>query len=294
MASGPGFLVVSMYTDGYAQKAARLRASCERFGLAHELRRVPTVHTSISRHGTPDAAYTKAAVILETQARRRRPVLYVDADCEFRSAPALIGELLEGGTEFAIYNWAADRHTEAYVPAPIVLGSPDGAAGPGPRFFRFAYKTSHYDPAQLHCSGAVQLHADTPAARLLLEEWQRNILRFPGSADDHCMDYTFNNRGPALAGLRAAWLPKSYARYGWWIHIQPVIDHPELAADATHFQPITEAGGMKQFYPERTEELRNPPLFPPECIIDVHRRRLLWIEGKAIVREEPAGREFWI
>jgi len=50
-------------------------------------------------------------------------VLYVDADCEFRSAPALIGELLAGGTEFAIYNWAADRHTEAYLPAPIVMGA---------------------------------------------------------------------------------------------------------------------------------------------------------------------------
>jgi hypothetical protein len=293
MGSEPGFLVAAMYTDGYAEKAARLRASCERLGLPHELRRVPTVHNSISSSGTADPAYTKASFILDVLARRRAPVLYVDADCVFRSAPALIGELLAGGTEFAIYNWAADRNTEAYVPANIVMRSAEAESGSGPRFFRFASKTSHYDPSQLHCSGAVQLYAGTPAARELLQAWQRNILAFPGSADDHCMDYTYNNRGPALAGLRAAWLPKAYARYGWWIHVEPVIDHPEFAADATHFKPVPGSGGAKQFYPERAELLDNPPLFPPDCIIDVHQRRLLRIEGKAIVREEPTDQEFW-
>lgn len=287
------FLVAAMYTDSYAGKAERLRQSCERFGLAHELRRLPAVHDSISKAGTRDPAFTKASFILDVLARRRGPVLYVDADCLFRAEPVLIDELLAGGTEFAIYNWAADRHTEAYLPAPVVLGSPDGVPGSGPRFFRFASRFDYYDPGQLLCSGAVQLYADTPAVRTLLEAWQRTILQFPGSADDHCMDYTYNNRAPALANLRAAWLPKEYARYGWWIHVRPVIDHPDFAADATHFRRIPDAGGVKQFYSERAERNEEPPVFPRECIIDVHARRLLTLENKAIVRNDPIDQELW-
>jgi len=292
MAASP-FYVAAMYTDSYAEKAARLRQSCERLGLPYELRRVPTVHASISKAGTADPAFTKSSFILDVLAGRRQPVLYVDADCVFRAAPALIVELLAGGTEFAIYNWAADRHSEAYLPAPVVMGSPDGATGSGPRFFQFQSKFDYHDPQQLLCSGAVQLYADTPAARALLEAWQRTILRFPGTADDHCMDYTYNNRGAALAGLRAAWLPKEYARYGWWIHVRPVIDHPEFAADARHFRRVPEEGGRKQFYAERARRIDDPPLFPPGCIIDVHARRLLTIENKAIVREEHIDAEFW-
>src|SRR6185295_4793658 len=257
MGSDPHFLVVAMYTDSYAEKAARLRTSCERLGLPHELQRVPTVHDSISRKGTRDPAYTKASFVGRLLEQHHRPLLYLDADCEFRSAPVLIGELLAKGTEFAIYNWAADRQTEAYLPAPIAMGTSDGVSGSGPRFFRFASKFVHYDPTQLLCSGAVQLYADTPAVKRLLQAWQKNIETFAGSADDHCMDYTYNNRGPELAGLRAAWLPKEYARYGWWIATKPVINHAEYATDATHFKPVPQVGDKKQFYPERAKVLDN-------------------------------------
>jgi len=287
------FLVAAMHTDSYAQKAARLRASCDRFGLPCEIRRLPSVHQSISKSGTPDLAGTKARFILDVLAKSGKPVLYVDADCEFRSAPVLIGELLAGGTEFAIYNWAADRNTEAYVPAPIVLGSPDGATGRGPRFFQFASKFPYYDPAQLMCSGAVQLYAGTPAARRLLEGWQSTIETFPQAADDVSLSYAYNNRGAELAGLRASWLPKPYARYAWWIHVEPVIDHPEFAAVATHFKPIEGPGGRQPFYDVRAELLDNPPLFQPDCIVDVYRRRLLTIENRAIAREEFIDQEFW-
>lgn len=285
------FVVAGMYTDSHAQKAARLRASCERFGLAHDLRHVSAVHDSISRAGKRDPSLTKARLILEALSRHRRPVLYIDADCVIRSEPVLIAELLAGGAEFAIYNWAADRNTEAYVPAKVMMQGDTGASGT--RYYRFATKTEHYDPSQLHCSGAVQLYADTPGARGLLEAWQRSIEAFPGSADDHCLDYTFNNRDAALAGLRVSWLPKEYARYAWWIHVEPVIDHPELAADATHFKPVAGEGGCKQFYFERAERLTNSPAFPPDALIDVQGKRLLHVAGKAVVREESIDREFW-
>ena len=99
--AGAPFLVAAMYTDGYAGLAERLRRSCERFSLEHELRRVPAVHQSISKSGSPDLRYTKPRFILDVLERRRGPVLYVDADCEFRQAPALIGELIAAGTDFA-------------------------------------------------------------------------------------------------------------------------------------------------------------------------------------------------
>src|SRR6185369_14654283 len=105
MGSDPVFPVVAMYTDGYADKAARLRASCERLGLPHDIQRVPSVHNSISRQGTDDLQFTKSSFIRRLLDKHRRPLLYVDADCEFRSAPTLIAELLADGTEFAIYNW---------------------------------------------------------------------------------------------------------------------------------------------------------------------------------------------
>jgi hypothetical protein len=291
--AGAPFLVAAMYTDGYAGKAERLRRSCERFGLEHELRRVPSVHQSISRAGTPDLAYTKPRFILDVLERRRRPVLYIDADCEIRKEPVLIAELLAAGTDFAIYNWAADRETDAYVPAPVVLGTPDGVQRSGPRFFSFAWRFEYYDPAQLLCSGAVQLYADTRAARGLLASWQSIIEAFPDAADDYSLCYAYNNRGEELAGLRAAWLPKAYARYAWWIDVEPVIDHPQFAADASHFTPIRGPGGRKPFYEERAERVESTPRFPPGCIVDAHAKRLLTIENKRIVREEPIEREFY-
>lgn len=280
-----------MYTHDYADKVERLRRSCDRFGLAHHLRQVPTVHQSISARGTADPSYTKARFILDVLARQGGPVLYVDADCEFCEAPGLIGELLAAGTEFAIYNWAADRQTEAYVPVQIVM--PNGEPSGPKRFFRFASKFDFYDPSQLLCSGAVQLYADTPAARELLEQWQRAILRNPGSADDDCLCYAWNNRAASLTGLRASWLPKEYARYAWWIYVKPVINHPDFAASAVHFASIPESDGKKQFYPERAERLDAPRLFPLDRIIDVERRRLLKIEAKTITLDEPIEREFW-
>lgn len=292
--AGAPFLVAAMYTDGYAAKAERLRRSCERFGLELELRRVPTVHRSISKAGSADLRYTKPRFILDALGRRRGPVLYVDADCEFRKAPGLIGELLADGVDFAIYNWAADRDSDAYVPAPVVLGASDGVAGSGPRFFRFAHRFEYYDPSQLLCSGAVQLYADTRAARALLGAWQGTIEAFPGAADDYCLCYAYNNRDAGLADLHPYWLPKAYARYAWWIDVEPVIDHPQYAADATHFTPIQGPGGRRPFYEERAERIAEAPRIPPGCIIDVHAKRLLTIEEKRIAREEPVESEFWI
>jgi hypothetical protein len=287
------FLVISMYTQGYAARAERLRASCAKFGLQHELRRVPVVHDSISGSGVRNAAFTKAAFILDVLAQRRRPVLYVDADMVFRDEPALLYELLDGGTEFAIYNWAADRQADAYVPLPVDGGAAGDAGESRPRFFRFASKFLHHDPSQLLCNGAVQLYADTPAARELLAAWQRRIEDFPGSADDHCLDYAYNNRGPALGGLRASWLPKEYARRAWWIATRPVIDHPEFAAGTPQFRPVPEVNGERQFYPERATLLDDSTLFPRDCIIDVRARRLLRIENETIVHAEDINREFW-
>lgn len=288
------FTVVAMFTDSYEAKAERLRRSCERWGLAHALWKFPAVHESMSRHGSEDPRYTKANFIRNMLARLRGPVLYVDADCEFRAFPELVVRLLEGGCEFAIYNWAADEHTEAYVPVSVVAG-PGGDAPAAPhRYFRFGTKFDHYDPRQLLCSGPVQLYSDTPAAHALLEAWHATVLAQRGSADDHCLDYAFNNRGSVLAGMRFAWLPKEYARYAWWIYVKPIIDHPEFAAPGTHFVPIRPEKGRRQFDFERAQRRDVAPIFPPGWIVDAHERRLLRVEGKAIVQEQPIAQDLWV
>ena len=113
---GSRFLVASMYTASYADRAERLRASCEELELPYVLQEVPTIHNSISASGSSDPRYTKANFIHSLLSRYGQPILYVDADCVFRSYPTLIDEFLAGGTDFAIFNWAADPDNEAFFP----------------------------------------------------------------------------------------------------------------------------------------------------------------------------------
>ena len=95
--------------------------------------------------------------------------------------------------DFAIFNWLAEKHTEAYVRAEVNLG--DGRAGDvtGHRFYRFSHSIDSICDKQPLCSGAVQWWNRTPAAYALLEQWQRITEGTPGSADDKCLDHAFNN-----------------------------------------------------------------------------------------------------
>ena len=43
-------------------------------------------------------------------------------------------------------------------------------------------------------------------------------------------------------------MPKSYARYAWWIFDQPVIDHPQMPNTTTKWNEVTDINGRKRYY----------------------------------------------
>jgi hypothetical protein len=266
----PGsFLVAAMFTPGYAERAEALRRSCERFGLPYLLCEVTAIHTSVSMRGTPDPAFAKPNFIRHLLERHRRPVLYLDADCVFRSPPVLVERLLADGTSFAIYNWLADPDNDAFYPVDVRL---DGRVIRD-RFFDYSHRIGYYSTEQLICSGCVQLYDTSPAAAALLARWQAVIARYPEAQDDHCLAFAFNNGGSKIGGLRCAWLPKEYARSAWWIFTPPVIDHPELpGVGISGHKELPRSAELRNFYAERCEP--TDARFAENSVIDVQEKLL--------------------
>jgi len=267
------FTAVAMFTPDYEALAQRLQASLlEHGGQHYALYEVPAVHRSISAKGIDDPSLTKASLIRFCWERYARPVLYLDCDVVVRQAPVRISLLSRMARDFAIYNWLADECTDCYVPL-TVPGVPSG------RLYRFSHAIDLFDPEQLICSGCVQYWAPTVQAGALLERWLQAQLRFPNSADDQCLDFAFNNRGsdPAPA---YAWLDKAYARYAWWPHIRPLIDHPQLPS-ASAFEAIPTGEGEARVHSHQLEVRRPPRAVPRDCVVDVVSRRLY--------RLRPAG-----
>lgn len=270
------YVVGAMMTANHAHYGERLAASCRAHSLPLALFEVPTVHRSISQSGSDDLRCTKASFVNFLLDRYHRPVLYVDADCRIMQRPDRIDVLIADDIDFAIFNWLADEHTEAYVPVPLPPGA--GAAGRAApaRFYRFSHSIDFMSETQLLCSGLVQWWANTEAARSLLEQWREIICRAPNSPDDKCLDFAFNNRcaGP----LKFAWLDKRYARYAWWIYEQPVIDHPQQPYSGCGFSSLEQLGGKRRIYRESLTLHEVPYVFPKDCLIDTETRRLFRLQ----------------
>jgi hypothetical protein len=283
-----------MFTASYAGKAARLAASCEKFGLSYELHEVPTVHYSISSKGTDDLAYTKPNFIRQLIAAHGKPVLYVDADCEFVDDPVAIDGLVATGCDFAVYNWCADVCTDQFVPVENSLHS--GEVAPKRRYYRFLGAFDLLSHDQLVCSGLVQFYGNSYAGRAMLRLWHRTIGTFPGCADDAALAFTFNNltrRMPLRWMLRSQWLPKSYARIAWWIYVKPIINHEDIPTKSS-VVAINDPKGRKVFYLSKTEphDARGP--FPRDCIIDTERRILCRIVDNQLVEIGPCNQDLWL
>ena len=282
-------MVAAMYTPDYSEQAARLKASCERFELRYVLHEVPEVHKSISAvNGTEDLSFTKANYVQCLLDRYALPILYLDADCVIRSRPSLIDKLVDQATDFAIFNWAAEPDNEAFLPIDVRF---KGKIVRG-RYYAFSHRADCYAPDQLICSGLVQLYANTAVARQWLRLWHDTIRRFPGAADDGCLSYAFNNRDERWALLKHSWLPKAYARYAWWIDVEPVIDHPDTPNLEYRFAPIAETAEGKFFFPERGEI--TPARFPERCIIDVQDKMLYEVVGSKMVPLAQLDCRFWV
>jgi hypothetical protein len=297
--SGAGdkpFIVGAMFTEGYSQKAARLAASCEKFLLPYELHQVPTVHASISPRGSGDLAFTKANFVHHMLLRHKKPVLYLDVDCEFVRAPDLLAELVTSNCDFAIYNWLADNYTDMFVPVALSVGGSPPIKG---RFYRFSGSVDGYSKTQLICSGLAQFYRNSLAARSLLRRWHRTIESYPGSADDQCLDYAYNNLTRlSWCGwfLKARWLPKAYARMAFWIYAEPVINHADIPYNNDHFVKIKDPRGRRQrFYLSLIKGLEVTPPLPRDVIIDTQEHLLCKVvDGQAVPIKEIQDQEFWL
>lgn len=269
------YVVGAMMTSSHARFGERLSASCRAHSLPLALFEVPTVHRSISVKGSDDPRYTKARFIRLLLDRFECPVLYLDVDCVVVQHPTRIDELLAAEVDFAIFNWLAEEHTEAYVRTEMTIEDGSTRRVARGRFYRFSHSIDSISDRQLLCSGPVQWWNRTVAATTLLEQWQRVIERSPGSADDKCLDHAFNNCPAGAVPMRAAWLPKAYARYAWWIYERPFIDHPEHPASADGFVPLDELDGKRRIYTQCLREPEVAYVFPKDCLIDTETRTLL-------------------
>ncbi len=276
-----GYVVGAMMTASHAPFGERLSASCRTHSLPLALFEVPAVHRSINPRGSEDLRFTKANFVSFLLARYDCPVLYLDVDCVVAQRPSRIDGLAAERTDFAIFNWLAEEHTESYIPTEITLQEGSATRLTSDRFYRFSHSVDWMSETQLLCSGAVQWYGNSDAARRLLEHWQSTIERHPGRADDKCLDYAFNNWPAGEPLLRTAWLEKRYARYAWWIYERPVIDHPQFPHSAEGFVPFDPLNGKPRI---RMESVRAHPVeyvFPKPCLIDTHSRTLFRLTNGA-------------
>ena len=289
------YVIGAMFTAGYAEKAKRFAASCERFGLPYVMHEVPTVHCSISGLGSDDPSYTKPNFIRHLLATYNKPVLYVDADCEFISQPDLIDQLARSRCDFAVYNAYADEFTDRFLP--IALSLRPNEPPVSNRFYRFAGRVNWASNSQLGCFGCVQFYRNSLAARTLLSRWHRTILAFPGSGDDAHLNFTFNNlrrRSWLSWFLNVYWLPQSYARYSWWIFTKPTINHPDHPGIHSNFKEIEDLKGRKDVYRNLMERTNADLLIPRDCIIDTNQGMLCKLVDGQVVPIDPLDRPVWI
>jgi len=281
-------------TPSYASYGERLLQSCRGFALPLALYEVPSVHCSISQKGDMDLSHTKPNFVHFLLERYQRPVLYLDVDCVVAQRPVRIESLLDEGADFAIFNWLAEEHTEAYGPKGVTVRDAGDMRVVRDRFYGFTHSIDFYDPSQLICSGPTQFYNDTPAARRLLAEWHGVIESSPRSADDHCLDFAFNNYPLEAPKITAAWLDKSHARYAWWIYTRPVIDHPEFPAPGRGFVPIEERDGKRRVRDSSVEARPVEYVIPRDCLIDVRNREMFRLQGQRLVRAGTFTDALWL
>jgi hypothetical protein len=230
-------------------------------------------------------------------AAHNKPVLYLDADCEFLSQPELISDLVRSRCDFAIYNGFADAYADRFVP---VERWPGAKEPPVPnRYYRFAGNIGFCSERQLFAYGLVQLYRNSLAARALLARWHRTIGAFPGCADDACLNFVFNNlrsRCWLRWLLKVQWLPKSYARISWWICQEPIINHAARPSSGgglkSSFIRIKDPRGRQEFY--RSLLRPRQASFPQGCVIDTEQHMLCrFVDGK-LVAIEPTKQTFWL
>jgi len=187
--------VISFYTPGtrYETDAARLCQSCERFGLACDVRALSIDASAPSGTDWIRAVARKPAFIRDLLLEHRSAVCWMDADCTIAQDPVL---LRTTRAEFGIYNFFADPMNE----------------------------TGEFAPHKLWAASGVVYLAFTPRVMRLVNEWCEQLAAAPWMIDDQALSRVYNHfRG---GKLDVFWLPRAYNRMsGKWPEVAPVIDH---------------------------------------------------------------------
>jgi len=289
-----GFAACAFFTpdDRLERCARRFARSCERLGLPYSVWRAPAVHPSISARGTGDLRFTKPSFIGWALDRLAgNDVAYFDADTCLVAAPLGLVEARMSGCDFAVYNWLADPHNAAYLPANRRIASGERASD----LYAFTHRVTWSSAEQLICSGATQYYAHSAAARELLVAWQAAIAANPRSADDKCLDFAHNNALGRGLPLRRRWLGKAYVRCPWWPHVEPIVLHPDIPALAQTHVPVDESDGRKRVDTARCVPNETPLLFPQGCAVDTRTGIVYRIapDGRLQETDRYPGR-FWI
>jgi hypothetical protein len=257
------YVACAIFTPGYRDKAERLAESLKAFGIGHAIYETPIVHRSISPNGGDQIEASKPQFISKMLDEHTRPILYLDADVVVRDNPELINSLCKQGVDFATYNWLADSQNDTWHPHPRLR-----------HLWKFFFTVNVASHTQLATSGAVQLWNQSTNMRGLLADWKAMLMRYPRAQDDQALDAAHNRRP-----VKAFWLPKSYARYAFWLYEKPVLDHPGFPQqnDNGHFQDL----GMDRFNRAETSTYTNEqPPFPRDVILDVVAGTMVLPDGR--------------
>lgn len=187
---------VSFWTDnGYREAAERLGKSLDKFGLP---KHIEQMEPGASQH---KVLTLKPRWILGQVLRFRRPVIWLDADCEVLQLPSL---LFTDFYDFAAYNWNADA------------GNP-------------FHDTYNPDRAGVN-SGVMLFNYTAPSLELLLR-WDAALKKNLDMPDDIVLSQVLNSFRPPVRHL---WLPRSYNRLeSLFPDTQPIINH-EYKAGGLH------------------------------------------------------------
>ncbi len=179
---------ISFWTDhGYEALAKRLFTSLEAFGLEGRIAKAE------ARHSWREAVSQKPQFILQHLLALRRPVVWLDADCEVKRIPSL---LFTTAYDFAAYNYRADPCNPLALP---------------------------YTPEMATVCGGVLLFGYTAPAIELLLRWEQMQQQRPEISDDQALSEVLNTLRPPVQPL---WLPRAYNRMAvYFPETDPVIDH---------------------------------------------------------------------
>jgi hypothetical protein len=281
------FIVCAMFTGNYGNKAKKLEASLVKFRMPHALFEISSIHSSISPHGSTNSPYNKPQFVKAMLEKYKLSILYLDIDCVIESKPSLINELVEQDYDLAIFNWLSKERNDSYQPFNFQGIEPN-------RFFGYTHGVNFYDESQLRCSGAVQFWANTRPALDLLNVWNRTIEENPHAPDDRSLDFAFNNKFEKGV-IRSYWLPKSYARYAFWIFDKPIINHPDFPnSNLTKFQEIKFKEGEHLLNEGSLK--KKPILFfiQPNTFLDIKKNRVVSIQGEILLKISENTRSIYI